>query len=109
MSSLEDEILEIENYIKTLETNDDSYVEINAMIKDGMEKGLIYDFYNWKKAYRGTMFSPQIIKKEEYDDFQKYIDRCEEKVFVDFKKWRDDVIASGIEFSKDELKYNKMI
>ena len=44
--SVEDEINEIENYIKTLELNDDTNKEVNKMIKDGMSKGLIYDFIN---------------------------------------------------------------
>ena len=107
MSSLEDEILEIENYIKTLEINDNTNKEVEDMIKDGMSKGLIYDFF--KNNYRGTMLSTQVIKKEEYDEFQKYINRCEEKERNEFKKWREDIIASGVEFSKDELKYNKLM
>ena len=39
MQTLEDEINEIEKYIKTLETNDDTLKEINKMINDGMSKG----------------------------------------------------------------------
>jgi hypothetical protein len=107
MSSLDDEILEIENYIKTLEINDETNKEINKMIDDGMSKGLIYDFI--KTNYRGTMFSSKVIKKEEYDDFQKYINRCEEEAHQDFLKWRNNIIDSGIEYSKDELKYNKIL
>jgi transcription initiation factor TFIIIB Brf1 subunit/transcription initiation factor TFIIB len=45
MSSLEDEILEIEKYISTLELNDDTHKEINDLIKLGASKGLIYDFF----------------------------------------------------------------
>ena len=44
MSSVEEELLEIEKYIQTLEVNDDTHKEVNEMIKDGMSKGLIYDF-----------------------------------------------------------------
>ncbi len=105
MSSLEDEILEIENYIKTLQINDDTNKEINRMIEDGMSKGLIYDFF--KANYRATMFSNTIIKKEEYDDFQNYINRCEEEEYNKYKLWKDDIINSGVEYSKDELKYIK--
>ena len=61
--NIEDEINEIEKYIKTLETNDDTLKEINKMIHDGMSKGLIYDFINTQSQYRGTMFSSQVIKK----------------------------------------------
>jgi cell fate (sporulation/competence/biofilm development) regulator YlbF (YheA/YmcA/DUF963 family) len=107
--SIEDEINEIENYIKTLEMNDDTNEEINKMIKDGMTKGLIYDFINEKQQYRGTMFSTKIIKQEEYDDFQKYINRCEEEEHNKFIKWKNDLIDSGVEYSKDELKYNKIL
>jgi hypothetical protein len=42
--SVENELLEIENYIKTLELNDETNKEINKMIDDGMSKGLIFDF-----------------------------------------------------------------
>jgi hypothetical protein len=105
--SIEDELLEIENYIKTLELNDDTNKEINKMLEDGMSKGLIYDFL--KTHYRGTMFSSKVIKKEEYDEFQKYIDRCEEEQNQAHKKWVEDIINSGIEYSKDELKYNKLL
>ena len=105
MSSIEDEILEIEKYINTLELNDDTHKEINDLIKLGASKGLIYDFC--KNNYRGTMFSTQIIKQDQYNDFQKYINRCEEEEFSKFKKWRQDIIDSGVEYSKDELKYNK--
>ncbi len=41
MSCLDNEILEIENYIKTLDTNDDIQKAANEMIQDGMSKGLI--------------------------------------------------------------------
>ena len=105
--SVENELLEIENYIKTLELNDDTNKEINKMLEDGMSKGLIYDFL--KTHYRGTMFSSKVIKKEEYDEFQKYIDRCEEEQNQAHKKWVEDIINSGIEYSKDELKYNKLL
>ena len=77
--SIEDELLELENYIKTLDLNDDTNKEINEMIKDGMSKGLIYDFINEKQYYRGTMFSTKIIKQEEYNEFQKYINRCQKE------------------------------
>jgi hypothetical protein len=107
--SIEDEINEIEKYIKTLELNDDNHNEINKMIKDGMSKGLIYDFINEKQQYRGTMFSTKIIKQEEYSDFQKYINRCIAEDRDKYLKWKQEVIDSGIEFSKDELKYHKLI
>ena len=55
------------------------------------------------------MFSTQIIKKEEYDEFQKYINICEKEEYEKYKKWKQDIIDSGIEYSKDELKYNKMV
>jgi hypothetical protein len=105
--SVEDEINEIENYIKTLELNDDTNKEINDMIKDGMEKGLIYDFINTN--YRGTIFSSKVVKQEEYDEFQKYIDRCQKEEQAKYQKWKQDIIDSGVEFSKDELKYFKVI
>ena len=69
--SIEDELLEIENYIKTLEINDETNKEINKMIEDGVSKGLIYDFFNPQCQYRGTMFSANLIKEKEYEDFQK--------------------------------------
>ena len=109
MQTLEDEINEIEKYIKTLEPNDDTLKEINKMINDGMSKGLIYDFINTQSQYRGTMFSSQVIKKNEYDDFQAYINKCEKEEYEKHVKWREEIINSGIEFSKDELKYNKKI
>ena len=28
---------------------------------------------------------------------------------IKYLKWKEEIISSGIEFSKDELKYNKMI
>ena len=106
MSSVEEEILEIEKYIQTLEVNDDTHKEVNEMIKDGMSKGLIYDFRS--NRYRGTMFSTDVIKKEAYEDFQDYINRCEKKEYQQFQKWREDIINSNVEYSKDELKYNKI-
>ena len=109
MQTLEDEINEIEKYIKTLEPNDDTLKEINKMIIDGMSKGLIYDFINPQSQYRGTMFSSQVIKKEEYDNFQTYINKCEKEEYDKHVQWREEIINSGIEFSKDELKYNKKI
>ncbi len=107
--SIEDELNEIEKYIKTLELNDDTHNEINKMIKDGMSKGLIYDFINEKQQYRGTMFSTKIIKQEEFNDFQKYLNRCKTEEQNTYKKWKQDIIDSGVEFSKDELKYHKLI
>jgi len=105
--NIEDEINEIESYIKTLELNDETHKEINKMIEDGMSKGLIYDFI--KTNYRGTMFSSKVIKQEEYDEFQKYIDRCEQEEHDKFEKWKEEIINSGVEYSKDELKYNKIL
>jgi hypothetical protein len=107
MSCLEDELNEIEKYIETLEINDDTHKEVNDMIKDGMEKGLIYDFI--RNNYRATLFSSKVINQEQYNDFQKYINRCEQEEQNKFIKLRDEIINSGIEYSKDELKYNKMI
>lgn len=107
MSSVEDEILEIEKYIETLGSNDDSNKEINDLIELGVSKGLVCDFFG--NGYRGTMFSQKVINQEEYDDFQKYINRCEKEEYERYKKWRDDIINSGAEYSKDELKYNKLI
>ena len=109
MSSIEEEILEIEKHIRTLESNDDSHKEINNVINDGMSKGLIYDFFSPECQYRGTMFSANLIKEKEYEDFQKYINKCEREEYDKYLKWKEDIIKSGIEFSKDELKYNKMI
>ena len=105
--SIEDELNEIEKYIKTLELNDDTHKEINDMIKDGMSKGLIYDFI--QDNYRATLFSSKVINQEQYNDFQKYINRCEQEKQNEYIKLRDELINSGIEFSKDELKYNKML
>ena len=107
--SIDDEIIELENQIRTLESNDDSQKEINNVISDGMTKGLIYDFYNPQGQYRATMFSTDIIKLEEYENFQNYINRCEKEEYEKYLKWKQEIIDSGIEFSKDELKYNKMI
>ena len=106
--NIEDEIDEIENIIKTLESNDETNKEINNTINDGITKGLICDFFNPKRQYRGTMFSSTLIKKEEYDDFQNYIDRCK-KEYDKYVKWKQDIIDSGIDFSKDELKYYKTL
>ena len=105
--SIEDEILEIENYIKTLKINDNTHKEINETIKDGMTKGLIYDFQC--SNYRGTMFSNKVVKYEEYIDFQNYINKCEEEEQDKFSKWKEEMIKSGVEFSKDELKYYKIL
>jgi hypothetical protein len=105
--SIEDELLEIENYIKTLELNDETNKEVNKMIEDGMSKGLIYDFLS--THYRGTIFSSKIIKQEEYDEFQKYINRCEIEQTKDHRKFVEDIVNSGNEFSKDELKYIKIL
>jgi hypothetical protein len=107
MSSVDDEILEIENYIKTLEINDDTNKSINDLIELGVSKGLVHDFFG--KNYRGTMFSQKVIKQEDYNDFQKYINRCEKEEHERYIKWRDDIINSGVEYSKDELKYYKTI
>ena len=107
MMSIEDELNEIEKHIRTLESNDDSHKEVNNVINDGMSKGLIYDFI--RTHYRGTIFSSEVIKQEEYDDFQKYIDRCEKEQNLKHKQWVEDFINSGVEYSKDELKYNKIL
>jgi hypothetical protein len=107
--NIEDEILEIEKYIRTLSSNDDTHKEVNTMISDGMSKGLIYDFFNPYCGYRGTIFSTQVIKQESVNEFQKYIQRCEQEEYNKYLKWKEEIISSGIEFSKDELKYNKMI
>ena len=109
MMSIEDELNEIEKHIRTLESNDDSHKEVNNVINDGMSKGLIYDFFNPQCQYRGTMFSVNLIKQNEYEDFQKYINKCEREEYDKYLKWKEEIIKSGIEFSKDELKYNKMI
>ena len=107
--SIEDEILEIEKYIKSLEINDSDLLKINEMIKEGTEKGLIYDFMNHKRQYRGTIYSSKIIKQEDYNEFQKYINRCQDEQQQIYKKWQQDIIDSGEEYSKDELKYIKLI
>ena len=107
--SVENELLEIENYIKTLELNDETNKEINKMLEDGMSKGLIYDFINEQQQYRGTMFSTKIIKQDEFNDFQNYINRCKTEEQNTYKKWKQDIIDSGVEFSKDELKYHKLV
>ena len=105
--NIEDELLEIEKYIKTLEINDETNKEINKMIEDGMSKGLIYDFI--RTHYRGTIFSSKVIKQKDYDDFQNYINRCEEEQNEKHKKFIENIINSGMEYSKDELKYNKIL
>ena len=69
MMSIENEIDEIEKYIKTLEMNDSDLLKINETIKEGTEKGLIYDFINTNKQYRGTIYSSKIVKQDEYDEF----------------------------------------
>ena len=107
--SVEDEIDEVEKHIKTLESNDETNKEINNTIKDGMTKGLIYDFFNPKQQYRGTMFSSKVIKKEEYDDFQNYINKCKKEDHDKYLKWKEEIINSGVEYSKDELKYFNII
>jgi len=104
--SLQDELLEIENYIKSLEINDNSNEEMNKTIKLGVSLGLAYDFHGY--GYRGTIFSDKQIKKEDYDDFQNYINRCQKKDQDKYKKWKEDIINSGVEYSKDELKYYKL-
>jgi hypothetical protein len=105
--SIEDEINEIESYIRTLDTNDNINKIDAEMIKEGTEKGLIFDFCNDK--YRGTIFSTKVIKQEEYNEFQKYIDKCEKEQYENYLKWKQGIIDSGVDFSKDELKYHKMI
>ncbi len=107
--NIEDELNEIESYIKTLDMNDKTYNELNKMINDGMSKGLIYDFTSIQGQYRGTMFSSQVIKQNEYDDFQAYIKKCQKEEHDKFEKWKEEIINSGVEFSKDELKYNKIL
>jgi hypothetical protein len=107
MSSVEDEILEIEKYIKTLDSNDDTHKEINDLIELGVSKGLVHDFFG--NGYRGTMFSQKVIKQEDRNDFQKYINRCQKEEKERYIKWRDDIINSGEEYSKDEIKYYKLI
>ena len=109
MMSIEDELNEIEKHIRTLESNDDSHKEVNNVINDGMSKGLIYDFFNPQCQYRGTMFSANLIKQNEYEDFQKYINKCEREEYDKYLKWKEDTIKSGIDFSKDELKYHKIL
>ena len=107
--SVEDEINEIEKYIQSLEMNDNYNNAVSEMIKDGESKGLIYDFLNVNKQYRGTIYSSKIIKRDDYNEFQKYINRCEELEYNKYVKWKEDIISSGIEYSKDELKYYKTL
>ncbi len=59
--SIDEEINDIEKYIKTLEMNDDYNNAVSEMIKDGESKGLIYDFLNVNKQYRGAIYSSKII------------------------------------------------
>ena len=59
--------------------------------------------------FMGREYSSEIVKQEEYDEFQKYINKCEKEEHDKYLKWKEDIIKSGIDFSKDELKYNKMI
>jgi hypothetical protein len=107
MCSLEDEINEIEKYIQTLNVNDDSSKEFDEYIKLGVDKGLFFDTI--QNNYRATMISIDGIKKEERDYFIEYINRCEEEEYQKRKKWKEDIINSGDEYSKDELKYIKII
>ena len=73
MCTLEDEILEIEKYIETLNVNDGSSKEMEEYIKLGVDKGLIFD--TKQINYRATMISIDGIKKEERDYFIEYINR----------------------------------
>jgi hypothetical protein len=57
---------------------------------------------NVKNNYRATLVSSSIIKQEQYDEFKKYIDKCEEEDYQKCKKWKQEIIDSGVEFSKDE-------
>lgn len=108
MCSLEEELLEIENYIKSLEINDNDVRNFNNHIKEGTEKGLIYNFTIPKYDCVGTMYSNKVIEKEQYEDFNKYILRCEEKTYNDYNKWIKNIIESNPEYSKDELKYSRL-
>ena len=108
MAEIENELLEIENYIKTLEINDSDVKKFNNNIKDGMEKGLIYNFTIPKYDCAGTMYSNKVIEKEQYDEFNKYILRCEQKTYDDYNKWINNIIESNPEYSKDELKYSRL-
>jgi hypothetical protein len=107
--SVEDEINEIENYIKKLEMNDESIIEAESIITDGVSKGLIYDYFNPVKKYRSTMYSSKIIQQEEYNYFQQYVKRCQKEEQDKYLKWKEEIINSGVEYSKDELKYFKII
>lgn len=108
MCSLEEELLEIENYIKSLEINDRDVRNFNNHIKEGTEKGLIYNFTIPKYDCAGTMYSNKVIEKEQYEDFNKYILRCEEKTYNDYNKWIKNIIESKPDYSKDELKYSRL-
>lgn len=108
MTEIEKEILEIENYIKTLEMNDSDVKNFNNHIKDGMEKGLIYNFTIPKHDCAGTMYSNKVIEKEQYEDFNKYILKCEQETYNDYNKWINNIIESNPEYSKDELKYSRL-
>ena len=61
-------------------------------------------FFNPKKKYRSTMYSSKIIQQEEYDYFQQYVKRCQKEEQDKYLKWKEDLINSGVEYSKDELK-----
>jgi hypothetical protein len=108
MAEIENELLEIENYIKTLEINDNDVKNFNNHIKDGMEKGLIYNFGISKYDCAGTMYSDKVIEKEQYLNFKNYIERCEQKTYDDYNKWINNIIESNPEYSKDELKYSRL-
>ena len=98
--SIEDEINEIENYIKKLEMNDESIIEAESIITDGVSKGLIYDFFNPVKKYRSTMYSSKIIQQEEYNYFQQYVKRCQKEEQDKYLKLKKEIINSGVEYSK---------
>ena len=49
------------------------------------------------------MFSTKIIKQDEFNDFQKYINRCKTEEQNTYKSWNQDIIDSGIKFSKDDV------
>ena len=42
-------------------------------------------------------------------NFQNYINRCKTEEQNTYRKWKQEIIDSGIEFSKDELKYHKLV
>jgi hypothetical protein len=109
MAEIEKELLEIENHIKSLDLNNIKDKNNEDYIKDGMSKGLLHYFYHPNYNYYATMLSDKIIKKEDCDEFKKYINRCEKKEWDEYKELCDNIINSGIEYSKDELKYRKLI